>query len=302
MFLGQRLTTILIRPYIRLELPAWGKVYQAFVGDYRRDFLWRDARPQWMKGKLHGYEMLLDPAQWSNRMTFFLGRHYDLPTQLILKRALQYGDTFVDIGANEGMISLLASRLVGSSGKVFAFEPNPKPRDIFQKAIDRNAISNITIAPIGLGDKDDTLMLHSPKFNSGEASFGRSNYSAADIDIIQCPVRRGDDILSGEDPKLIKIDVEGFELRVLKGLEQLLIKSRAPVVMEMIASHLANADTKAEDIVSFMIGLGYKPFQIGLKRSGLQQALSLTPTVVLADVDNDILWLHHEKSISEPAS
>jgi hypothetical protein len=67
----------------------------------------------WMRGKLHGYEMSLDLGNWSNRQTYFLGRFYDLPTQLVLLSCLRPDDIFVDIGANEGMISLLASRLVG---------------------------------------------------------------------------------------------------------------------------------------------------------------------------------------------
>jgi FkbM family methyltransferase len=297
LFLGQRLTTILIRPYIRLELPAWGRIYYAFVGDYKRDFLWKGAEPRWTKGKLHGYEMLLDLAQWSNRMTFFLGRLYDLPTQLLLRASLKEGDTFVDIGANEGMLSLLASRLVGPKGNVVAFEPNPIPRGIFQKTIRRNAISNITVVPVGLGDKDDTLMLSSPKINSGEASFGRSNYAPADVDVVQCMVRRGDDMLADVTPKLIKIDVEGFELHVLRGLERLLVMRHPPVIMEMIAGHLANADTKAEDIVSFMTGLGYEPFQIGLKRVGFRHALRVAPTAVRGDVNDDILWIHSEDSL-----
>lgn len=293
MFLGQRLTTTLIRPYIRFELPAWGKIYQAFVGDYKRDFLWTGSEPRWTRGKLHGYEMLLDLSQWANRMTFFLGRLYDLPTQLLLKQTLKNGDTFIDIGANEGMLSLLASRLVGEHGAVVAFEPNPKPREIFQKTIARNAISNIKIVPVGLGDKDETLTLASPKINSGEASFGRSNYNSDQVDVVHCVVRRGDDVLADVAPKLIKIDVEGFELHVLKGLKQLLIRQRPPIIMEMIAGHLANADTTPEEIVSFMTSLGYAPFRIGLKRSGFRHTLSVAPTSVRPDVNDDILWIKH---------
>jgi FkbM family methyltransferase len=292
LFLGQRLTTTLIRPYIRFELPAWGRIYHAFVGDYKRDFLWSGAEPRWIKGKFHGYEMLVDLTQWSNRMTFFLGRLYDLPTQLLLMASLKEGDTFIDIGANEGMLSLLASRLVGQNGKVIAFEPNPKPRDIFQRTTKRNAISNIEIVPVGLGDKDDTLVLSSPKINSGEASFGRSNYGPDDIDIFQCPVRRGDDILAGKTPKLIKIDVEGFEFHALKGLEKLLNTQHPPVVMEMISGHLANADTKVSDIVSFMTGLGYEPFQISLKRSWFRHTLEISKTSVAENINDDILWIH----------
>ena len=68
---------------------------------------------------------------------------------LILKLILKAGDTLVDVGANEGHISLLGSHLVGTPGKVIAFEPNPVPRAIFQTVIDRNHVKNITLVPAG---------------------------------------------------------------------------------------------------------------------------------------------------------
>jgi FkbM family methyltransferase len=104
-------------------------------------------------------------------------------------------------------------------------------------------------------------------------------------------------ILSGETPKLIKIDVEGFELHVLQGLEKLLMSQHPAVVMvmEMIAGHLANADTKVEDIVSFMTEPGYAPFQIWLKRSGFRHELVISKTSVAEDVNDDVLWIHPDK-------
>ena len=123
---------MLFRPYISRELPAWGKVYKAAVGDFEADDRWKGHERIWFRGKFHEYEMSLDLGYWSNRATFFLGRYPDLPTQLIMKAYLKPGDTFIDIGANEGMISLLASSLVGRTGKVLSFEPNPRPREVFR--------------------------------------------------------------------------------------------------------------------------------------------------------------------------
>jgi FkbM family methyltransferase len=178
----QRAAMLFFRPYISWELPGWGRVYSLFDGGYRADQEWAWLGTRWVRGKLHGYDMFVDLGQWSNRQTFFLRRLYDLPTQLVLQRYLRAGDTFIDIGANEGAISLLASRLVGSQGRVLSFEPNPRPRAIFQATIDRNKISNITVIPFGLGDRDDTLQMTAPKINSGEGSFGKSNYSPEDTE------------------------------------------------------------------------------------------------------------------------
>jgi precorrin-6B methylase 2 len=69
--------------------------------------------------------MELDLAAWSERSAYFLGRFYDLNLQMLMIQILKPGDRFVDIGANIGMLSILAARLVGPSGRVESFEPNP---------------------------------------------------------------------------------------------------------------------------------------------------------------------------------
>lgn len=107
----------LVRPYTRRELPGWGYLYRNLVGSFEKDLIWRGERERWVRGKLHGYEILVRIEGWSNRHTFFLERFYDLPTQLLLQRALRESDTVVDVGANEGMMTLLGSRLVGSKGR-----------------------------------------------------------------------------------------------------------------------------------------------------------------------------------------
>ena len=115
----------MLRPYIYQEFPGWGRLYGRFVGGYTSDLDWADAGSRRVRGKLHGYVMDLDIAKWSQRSTYFLGRYYDLPTQLLCQAALRVGDHVVDVGANIGMISLLASAIVGPTGRVDAFEPNP---------------------------------------------------------------------------------------------------------------------------------------------------------------------------------
>jgi FkbM family methyltransferase len=289
--LAQRAAMLVLRPYISMELPGWGRVYSLVDGGYQADGDWAWLGTRWVRGKLHGYEMLLDLGHWSNRLTYFLCRLYDLPTQLVLQKYLRPGSTFIDVGGNEGALSLLASRLVGPSGKIIAFEPNPKPRAIFKATIDRNRISNVTINPIGLGDRDETLRLTAPKINSGEGSFGKSNYKPEDTEIIICEIRRGDDVLRNAKPALIKIDVEGFELSVLKGLTETIAENRPPIVMEMISGHLANCGTRPAEIASFMEGHRYRPFKIGTQRKFMKQILTCDQTRIGDDVDGDILWL-----------
>ena len=101
-------------------------MYSTFVGGYEREWFWRDNQTKSIKGKIHGYEMPLNLGRWPDRAVFFLGRWYDLGTQLLLQAVIEVGDVVVDVGANQGMFALLASKLVGATGGVICFEPNPK--------------------------------------------------------------------------------------------------------------------------------------------------------------------------------
>ena len=260
----------LVRPYIRRELPGWGVLYRVLVGSYQRDWLWRGAPERWVRGKLHGYEMSVRIAGWSNRGTFFLERFYDLPTQLLLQQELREGDLLVDVGANEGMITLLGSRLVGSSGKVISFEPNPLPHAILQRNLLRNSIVNVELHATGLGDEEGELQLFVPSVNSGEGSFTEPE-GAVEGQYSVCPVRIGDGVLQGQDPKLVKIDVEGFEAHVLRGIRKTLERARPIIVMEMIARHLARDGQEPNDLCRWLEELGYQGQRLGLQgRSHLQ--------------------------------
>lgn len=289
-----------VRPYVRRELPAWGRLYSLFIGGYAKDDHWQGIAPRWMRGKLHGYEMLLDLSRWSPRKTFFLGRFYDLGTQSILQALLREGDTFVDIGANEGMISLLATRLVGPSGKVISFEPNPTPRAKIEAAIQRNAIETIDLRAIGLASEEAELVLSVPKINNGEASFGRPGYAEDQIEKVICPVKIGDDELNGVTPRLIKIDVEGFETRVLRGLSQVLGGSQPFVITEVVGDHLRRADSSVEAMQEVISRHGYKPWAVHLVRVGIGHRLKLEPASLHPGYRGDVLWIPDSRA-EDPA-
>src|SRR5438045_2130627 len=98
-------TTIIltIRPYIVRELPGWGTIYSAFVGDYTRNWLWFNGPIRTIREKTTGFTMTFDLSQWSDRSTYFLGRWVELGMQLFMADMIRSGDTVVDVGANRGM-------------------------------------------------------------------------------------------------------------------------------------------------------------------------------------------------------
>src|SRR5690242_13564500 len=101
-------------PYSRLELPGWGKLLR-LCGAMNRTG-WEGAPVRTIRGKKHGYLMPLDLSNWSERLTYFLGRHHEIFTSLFLEAAVRPGETFIDVGGNIGMITLHAAALVGPAG------------------------------------------------------------------------------------------------------------------------------------------------------------------------------------------
>lgn len=282
----------LARPYIKRELPGWGYLYRSVVGSFEKDWIWRGERERWVRGKLHGYEMSVRIDGWSNRHTFFLERFYDLPTQLLLIKVLRNGDTFVDVGANEGMMTLLGSKLVGDTGKVISFEPNPTPGEIMKRNLRRNAITNVELHECGLGEVPGEMPLFVPDVNTGEGSFAAPARNVPG-ETVTCPVRVGDEVLGDLSPRLIKIDVEGFEAHVLEGLTSTLRHAKPIICMEMIGSLLARDGQTSNGLCELLRNLGYEGRRLSLAN---RHELALEP-MPSEWRDGDYVFVHQDQPL-----
>jgi FkbM family methyltransferase len=140
---------------------------------------------------------------------------------------------FYDVGANVGQHSLFMSQ---HAGRVYSFEPFAEVRNQLLEKIARNHCANITVFPVGLGDVNcDLDFFEPPGENRGAGSFVAGEASVGKV-ATKLPVRCGDDFLSSNGlPKIdiLKMDVEGFEMRVLSGLQQRLRQDRPAILMEI---------------------------------------------------------------------
>lgn len=292
-----KLAQRLILPLTRREVPGWGKLYNKFVGDYHRDAEWASEPIQVVRGKFHGYDMDLNLSRWSERMTFFLGRFYDLDTQLLTMGLLREGDRFVDVGANIGMISLVAARRVGGRGVVDAFEPNPACAARIRSFVERNRISQIRLHEMAAGDAEAELTLTIPRYNSGEASLTRfgSSVDESQYDRKVVPVRVVDSVLA-DDPRpvvLLKMDVEGYECFALRGLTETLRRDKPVVVTEVSADALEKAGDSPAVMADFFKGLGYEGWELGSRKVGRKREVDIIP-VDPASKYHDAVWIPAE--------
>ncbi len=145
-------------------------------------------------------------------------------------------DVFLDIGANLGQHAIYLSGVVK---RVIAFEPNAQLHEQFHDNIARNDIGNINIHAVAMGGTDGTGTLYLGA-DSGGSSLLASVNSPDNVMPIEVVVRTGDSFLGerldGAKVGLIKIDVEGYEAQVLKGLAGTIHANRPVIAIEISAA------------------------------------------------------------------
>jgi FkbM family methyltransferase len=159
---------------------------------------------------------------------------YERDRQQRLFELLKSGECFLDIGANVGFYSLLASRLVGPQGTVHAFEPFPRNLEFVRRHIGLNNIQNINVHATAISDGDDRTMRFATCESPSCGHLTDANEGQSQIDVRVTSL----DALWKRNaflkPAVIKIDVEGAEFGVLSGGIQLLRECR-PIIL--LAGH-----------------------------------------------------------------
>lgn len=156
-------------------------------------------------------KMIVRPGDRGMTQNIYCGLH-DFREMAYLLHSLTDQDLFVDVGANVGSYTVLACAARGARG--YCFEPVPST---FARLTDNLTVNNlsgrVTALNIGVSDHEGVL-----KFTVGT---GPTNHVASETDgqadLLSVPVRTLDEVLAGESPSMIKIDVEGFESPVLDG-------------------------------------------------------------------------------------
>ena len=173
-----------------------------------------------------GLHFRLYPGEYIDSDIFSEGA-YELYFLRWIERTIS-GRTYVDIGANIGNHALY---LAGNFDSVHCFEPNPPVADRLAENAALNAIP-IRVHRVGLGKIDTVLPFHPNNVgNLGGSSFAANGFDATCV----LPVRNGDAYFAAhaiEDIDLLKIDVEGFELEVLSGLQAIIQRDRPVVILE----------------------------------------------------------------------
>jgi FkbM family methyltransferase len=180
-------------------------------------------------------------------------------------RFLRSGMTVLDIGAHHGYYTLLASRKVGSEGRVVAFEPSPRERRRLNLHLRLNGCRNVETEDCALGETEGTAQLHLVLGNESGCNSLREPAVTEQTELVPVRIERLDRVLQERrigQVDFIKLDVEGAELSVLKGATELLHRRPRPVIVAEVQDIRTNPwGYAAKEIVRYLYNFDYQWFR-----------------------------------------
>lgn len=189
---------------------------------------------------------------------FYLGS-YSAPDIKILRERLRWGDCFLDVGAHVGLFSVELGKHVGPRGHVYAVEPAVDSVRLLQLHAQVNNVSNVTVVDVALGERAEHALLRRDAQNPNDA--GRRSLSGTGSAIQNTKVCRLDDLVASGIVRLdkglhaVKIDVEGAEVSVVRGMSEVLSEFRPhSLLIEVSQESLIELD-------KILKPLGYIRFQ-----------------------------------------
>jgi len=190
-----------------------------------------------------------------------------------LEKVLRPGGLVVDVGANVGMISIQAAKLIGPSGRVIAIEPNPRIAAFCKENIELNRLDNVTVMQTALGEQVGTIGFNCDRCDDRSRVVNEGG--------TRVPLTTLDKIMEAH-PKtvidLLKIDVEGYELTVLGGAREALRRTRW-LYIEADAPNYAQYGKSVKDVTALLDTQGFDIF-ISYEQGNWQEVNGALPESV----------------------
>lgn len=174
-------------------------------------------------------------------------------------RVLRPGDTYLDVGANVGLLALCAASVVGRDGRVIAIEAHPRTADFLSRNVALNDFRNVEIERVAVGDAPGELLF------TDRRSDDQNSVAPSGEGGVRVPVRTLDALLPVQRVgriHLLKIDVEGFELAALRGATALLARADR-VLFESSPALCARFGYSCRDVYDLLRGAGFELRRMG---------------------------------------
>jgi FkbM family methyltransferase len=188
---------------------------------------------------------------------------FELNERRFVERFVKPGMIVLDVGAHAGYYTLLTSKLVGRSGRVFAFEPSPRERQRLLQHLRLNRCRNVTVERVALSDRRGDGELFVFDRATGCNSFHPGDTRGAHR--VTVPVTTLDELFAAgvfTTVDVVKMDIEGAELSALRGAERIFRDVRPALLCEVHDKRTAPWGYRARDIIDVVAAWGYRWYSI----------------------------------------
>lgn len=216
---------------------------------------------------------------------------YEPEMRWLLQKYIAPGSCCVDVGANVGYVTAIMADLAGPKGHVYSYEPFPTVNRILHITVEESRLSErVTVREVACSDEETTTTM----FFAEEADNFGGSFIAADASQINpalgklsVPVVRLDKDLA-EAPRVdfVKMDIEGAELRALRGMEARLRQDKPVLALEVLPEGLARQGCTPEDLLGFVFGLGYKIYRLASLYEGAPYEITAVSEIDFSPWDN----------------
>ncbi len=212
---------------------------------------------------LPDFKIYVSPVDSPIAMSIIEAKSYEPHVTAAMRLRLGPGMVFVDVGSNVGYLSLLASTLVGETGKVICFEPNQWFCKLIFMSAQANGFGNIEIRPFALGDRNKNV-IYDDTYGNGTTSWHDDNLDSTTSRSIAWAMRLDDALSTEAAVHAIKMDVEGCEYLVLQGATEVLNRHRPIIFSEFSPAGLENySGVSGKDFLKKLVNHGYDISVIG---------------------------------------
>lgn len=224
---------------------------------------------------------------------FYYSEKSNMDLMKFIRKETKEGECVFDIGAQKGYITINLAKAVGSSGKVFTFEPDPRSFKLLEGNIKENHFGNCRAFNFALSDKNGIAEFNLTKTLGWSSLFPNKTAEKDAAEKVRVETRTIDSLMN--DGKItvkradfVKIDCEGAELLVLQGMRSFLEKYHPMFWIEINKCSLEASKTKLSEIYDFLVKRKYHLFLPVLSRDLLfRKKLTFTEIKDLSNFIND---------------
>lgn len=242
-------------PYFRGKWRVTGFLFERWLARSRRQQVIRLARGMRINCKL--WDEVQNAIWWN-------GANYERKESKFVRRYLKPGMVFFDVGSNVGYYTLLAAPIVGKNGKVHAFEPVSEQHADLRANVERNQLQNVVPERLIVTDRAGTMEINlGAEDNGGTGSVAlvyRADRPTERVDCTTLDAYLREHGVTRLD--MLKIDVEGHEPFVLRGMTETLRSLRPLLLVEVRGEMLEEVGSSREALFAQITEHGYFPYAL----------------------------------------